>query len=60
MSAAGGRRHRAPKGLNIALEICLVVLPRQPIHIRRGVLLKFEERLFEQVGHCRHGARLYP
>ena len=34
--------------LEIALEVCLVVLPRQPIHAGRGVLLEFEERLLEQ------------
>jgi hypothetical protein len=35
--------------LELALEACLVVRPRQSIHARRGVLLEFEERLFEQV-----------
>jgi hypothetical protein len=35
--------------LKLALEVCLVVLPRQPIHARRGILLEFVERLFEQV-----------
>src|SRR5205823_9666836 len=29
--------------------VCLVVLPRQPIHARRGVFFEFEERLFKQV-----------
>src|SRR5205085_11688564 len=33
----------------IALVVCLVVLPRQPIHARRGVFFEFEERLFKQV-----------
>jgi hypothetical protein len=35
--------------LELALEVYLVVLPRQPIHARCSVLLEFEERLFEQV-----------
>ena len=35
--------------LDIAIEVCLVVLPRQPIYTRCGILLEFEERLFEQV-----------
>jgi hypothetical protein len=34
--------------LELALEPCLVVLPRQPIYARRGILLEFVERLFEQ------------
>jgi hypothetical protein len=34
--------------LDIALDLCLVILPYQPIHTRRCVLLKFVERLFEQ------------
>ena len=36
--------------LDLALEVCLVVPPRQPISARRGVRLEFVERLFEQVG----------
>src|SRR6266704_2350615 len=36
--------------LEIVLEVCLVVLPRQPIYAWRGVFFKFEERLFKQVG----------
>jgi hypothetical protein len=35
--------------LELALEVCLVVRPCQSIHARRGVLLKFEERLFEKL-----------
>jgi hypothetical protein len=35
--------------LELALEVCLVVRPRQSIHARRGILLEFVERLFEQV-----------
>jgi site-specific DNA recombinase len=35
--------------LELALKVCLVVLPCQPIHARRGILLEFVERLFEQV-----------
>jgi hypothetical protein len=31
----------------LALEVCLVVLPRQPIHAGCSVLLEFEERLLE-------------
>src|SRR5256884_1257031 len=34
----------------LALEVCLVVLPCQPIHAGCCVLLEFEERLFEQLG----------
>jgi hypothetical protein len=33
--------------LEIALEVCLVVLPAQPIHAGCCVLLEFEERIFE-------------
>src|SRR5436305_15352264 len=33
--------------LELALEPCLVVFPRQPIYTRRGILLEFVERLFE-------------
>jgi len=33
--------------LEIALEVCLVVRPSQPIHAGCCVLLKFEERIFE-------------
>src|SRR6266542_2617162 len=35
--------------LEPALEVCLVVRPRQSIHTRRGILLEFVECLFEQV-----------
>ena len=35
--------------LEISLKVCLVVLPRQPIHAGRGVLLELEERLLQQV-----------
>src|SRR6266568_376343 len=35
--------------LELVLEVCLVVLPRQPIHAGCSVLLEFEERPFEQV-----------
>ena len=35
--------------LEIALKVCLVVLPRQPVHARGGIRLEFEERLPEQV-----------
>src|SRR5512144_79826 len=35
--------------LELALEVCLVVRPRQPIHAGCSVLLKLEERLFEQL-----------
>src|SRR6516164_2361586 len=35
--------------LELALEVCLVIRPRQSIHARRCVLLEFVERLFEQV-----------
>jgi hypothetical protein len=31
--------------LDVAFEVCLVVLPCQPIHTRRGVFLEFEERV---------------
>jgi hypothetical protein len=34
---------------DIVIEVCLVVLPRQAIHPRRGVLLEFEERQPEQL-----------
>jgi hypothetical protein len=33
--------------LDMVVEVCLVVVPRQPIHTRRGILLEFEEGLFE-------------
>jgi hypothetical protein len=36
--------------LDITFEVYLVVLPCQPIHARRSILLQFEERLFEQLG----------
>ena len=36
--------------LQITLEVCLVVLPRQPIHAGCSIRLKIEERLFEQIG----------
>src|SRR4051812_22259069 len=35
--------------LEPGLEICLVVLPSQPVHSRRGVPLKIEERHAEQI-----------
>src|SRR5262245_31054700 len=35
--------------LELAPEICLVVLPRHSIHTRRGVAFKFEERLSEKI-----------
>jgi hypothetical protein len=35
--------------LEIALEVCLVVLPIQTIYARCCVLLEFAERLVEQV-----------
>src|SRR5260370_24343032 len=35
--------------LELALEVCRVVLPRQPIDAGCSVLLEFEERPFEQV-----------
>jgi hypothetical protein len=35
--------------LDIAFEVRLVVRPRQPIHAGCSVLLKLEERLFEQI-----------
>src|SRR6266516_4877113 len=35
--------------LELALEVRLVVRPHQSIHARRGILLKFVERLFEEV-----------
>ena len=35
--------------LDLAFEVCLVVLPRQPIHAGCCIRLEFEERLFEQV-----------
>ena len=34
--------------LEIALEVCLVLLPRQPVRSGCGILLKLVERLFEQ------------
>src|SRR3979490_1286429 len=36
--------------LDIAFEVCLVGLPRQPIHAGGCVLLKFEERLLQEFG----------
>src|SRR6185437_2717424 len=36
--------------LELALEVCLVVLPCQPVHARGGILLEIVEHLFEQVG----------
>jgi hypothetical protein len=33
--------------LEITLEVCLVVSPRQSIHTRGGILLKCGECLFE-------------
>src|SRR6185312_9414654 len=35
--------------LEIALEVCLVLLPRQPVRSGCGILLKFVERLFEKL-----------
>src|SRR6516164_5479114 len=35
--------------LDIAFEVGLIVLPRQPIHPRGGILLQFEERRCEQL-----------
>jgi hypothetical protein len=35
--------------LELALEVCLVVLPGQTVHTRRSILLDLEERLPEQV-----------
>jgi hypothetical protein len=31
--------------LEIALKVCRIVLPPQPLHSRRRVLFEFEERL---------------
>src|SRR5262249_28996476 len=36
--------------LEIALEVCLVVPPRQSVHAGCGVLLEFVERLFQVLG----------
>jgi hypothetical protein len=36
--------------LEIALDVCLVVLPRHPIHTRGCVLRKFVERLLQEIG----------
>src|SRR6266571_9400886 len=33
----------------LALKVLLVVLPRHPVHARRGIRLEFVEHLFEQV-----------
>jgi hypothetical protein len=33
----------------IALKVCRIVLPPQPIHSRGRVLFQFEERLFEKI-----------
>src|SRR5258708_19987456 len=33
----------------LALKVLLVVLPRQPVHTRRGVRLELIEHLFQQV-----------
>ena len=33
----------------LALKVLLVVLPRHPVHTRRGIRLEFIEHLFEQV-----------
>src|SRR5262245_22229896 len=35
--------------LKSSSEVCLVVLPRQTIHTRRGVSFEFEERLSEKI-----------
>jgi hypothetical protein len=34
---------------DLAIEVCLVVLPRQAVHPRRGVLLERDERQPEQL-----------
>jgi hypothetical protein len=33
--------------IEIALEVCFVGTPRQPVHASRGILLEFVERRFE-------------
>jgi hypothetical protein len=35
--------------LKIALKVCRIVLPSQPVHSRCRVLVEFEERLFEVI-----------
>jgi len=35
--------------LEIALKVCRIVLPPQPVHSRCGVLSEFEECLFEMI-----------
>jgi hypothetical protein len=35
--------------LKIALKVCLIVPPPQPVHSRCRVLFEFEERLFEVI-----------
>jgi len=35
--------------LDVAFEVCFVRIPCQPIHAGCGILLKFVERLFEQI-----------
>ena len=45
---SGSRFKLLDQGGEPALEVCLVVRPRHPIHARRSILLEFEERLFEQ------------
>src|SRR6266700_5082496 len=35
--------------LKLALKVCLVLSPCQPVHTGCGVLLEFEEHLFEQI-----------
>ena len=37
------------QALDVAREVCLVVLPRQPIYAGSGVLVEFGERLYEQI-----------
>src|SRR6185312_7357066 len=37
------------QALEIALEVCLVLLPRQPVRSGCGILLKFVERLFKKL-----------
>src|SRR6266699_5257303 len=35
--------------LKLALKVCLVLSPCQPVHTGCGVLLEFEDHLFEQI-----------
>src|SRR5262245_24864074 len=41
--------HAGVQVLEIALEVCLVIPPRQPVHAGRGVLLEFVERLVQML-----------